>query len=67
MDGSIEFASSDPPASTFSQVVFNEVPRSFPPSTDVTCSYTVTPVFQPHSRDWVGIFKVWKKIDQLFI
>ncbi|XP_020773809.1 calcium-binding and coiled-coil domain-containing protein 2 isoform X2 [Boleophthalmus pectinirostris] len=58
MDSSIEPASVDPTAATFSQVVFTDVPRSYPTSTDVTCNYTVTPMFQPHSRDWVGIFKV---------
>ncbi|XP_054617884.1 calcium-binding and coiled-coil domain-containing protein 2 [Dunckerocampus dactyliophorus] len=42
----------------FSQVVFRNIPHSYPPSTPVTCSYTLTAAFQPHSRDWVGIFKV---------
>ncbi|KAK7919404.1 hypothetical protein WMY93_010688 [Mugilogobius chulae] len=54
MDSSIEAASGDPAAATFSQVVFTNVPRSYPISTSVTCNYTVTPAFQPHNRDWVG-------------
>ncbi|CAL9699505.1 unnamed protein product [Knipowitschia caucasica] len=53
-------SSADPPdvKTTFSQVVFTNAPRSYPPSTCVTCDYTICPSFQPHSRDWVGIFKV---------
>lgn len=58
MDSSIEAASADPTAASFSQVVFTNVSRSYPTSTSVTCYYTVTPAFQPHRRDWVGIFKV---------
>lgn len=45
-------------ARTFSQVVFIDIPQSYPPSTHVTCSYTLTAAFQPNPRDWVGIFKV---------
>ncbi|KAI1887158.1 hypothetical protein AGOR_G00203250 [Albula goreensis] len=44
--------------STYSQVVFNEVPQSFTPNTSVKCDYIVTSGFEPHRRDWVGIFKV---------
>uniref|UniRef100_A0A8C6TSQ6 SKICH domain-containing protein n=1 Tax=Neogobius melanostomus TaxID=47308 RepID=A0A8C6TSQ6_9GOBI len=40
------------------RVVFTNVPRSYPTSTSVICHYTVTAAFQPHRRDWVGIFKV---------
>lgn len=58
MDSSVEAASADPTAATFSQVVFTNVSRSYPTSTSVTCYYTVTAAFQPHRRDWVGIFKV---------
>ncbi|KPP78984.1 calcium-binding and coiled-coil domain-containing protein 2-like [Scleropages formosus] len=43
---------------TYSQVVFSQVPRSFPPNIPVRCHYTVTSTLQPHRRDWVGIFKV---------
>nr|XP_057924495.1 calcium-binding and coiled-coil domain-containing protein 2 isoform X2 [Doryrhamphus excisus] len=46
------------PRTAFSQVVFRDIPRCYPPSTPITCCYTLTPPFQPHSRDWVGIFKV---------
>uniref|UniRef100_A0A8C7XLH4 SKICH domain-containing protein n=1 Tax=Oryzias sinensis TaxID=183150 RepID=A0A8C7XLH4_9TELE len=49
--------------STFSQVVFTDIPHSYPPSTTVTCRYTYSTAFQPNSRDWVGIFKVgWSTI-----
>ncbi|XP_068610417.1 calcium-binding and coiled-coil domain-containing protein 2 [Brachionichthys hirsutus] len=52
MEGSTEAAA------TFSQVGFHAVPPSYPLSTPVTCSYTLTNAFQPNPRDWVGIFKV---------
>ncbi|KAF6727177.1 Tax1-binding-like protein 1 [Oryzias melastigma] len=53
----------DPAASTYSQVVFTDIPHSYPPSTTVTCRYTYSSTFQPNSRDWVGIFKVgWSTI-----
>ncbi|XP_068592828.1 calcium-binding and coiled-coil domain-containing protein 2 isoform X2 [Cebidichthys violaceus] len=45
-------------ARTFSQVVFTDTPYSYPPSTPVTCCYTLTTAYQPNPRDWVGIFKV---------
>lgn len=45
-------------ARNFSQVVFVDIPHSYPPSAPVTCSYTLTDAFKPNSRDWVGIFKV---------
>lgn len=48
----------DHSARTFSQVVFIDIPQSYPPSTHVTCSYNLTVAFQPNPRDWVGIFKV---------
>uniref|UniRef100_I3KP83 SKICH domain-containing protein n=2 Tax=Oreochromis niloticus TaxID=8128 RepID=I3KP83_ORENI len=48
----------DHSARTFSQVVFIDIPQSYPPSTHVTCSYNLTAAFQPNPRDWVGIFKV---------
>lgn len=56
-----EAAATDPSARTFSQVVFLGIPHSYPPSTPVTCRYTVTPGLQPSPRDWVGIFKVRKQ------
>ncbi|XP_072312141.1 calcium-binding and coiled-coil domain-containing protein 2 isoform X2 [Eucyclogobius newberryi] len=58
MDSSPEATTADPTVATFSQVVFTDVPRSYPISTGVTSNYTVTPSFQSHTRDWVGIFKV---------
>ncbi|XP_018544986.1 calcium-binding and coiled-coil domain-containing protein 2 [Lates calcarifer] len=45
-------------ARTYSQVVFIDIPHSYPPATPVTCCYTLTAGYQPHPRDWVGIFKV---------
>ncbi|XP_036399499.1 calcium-binding and coiled-coil domain-containing protein 2 [Megalops cyprinoides] len=44
--------------STYSQVVFSDVPQSYPPNIPVKCGYAMTAAFQPHRRDWVGIFKV---------
>ncbi|KAM9336442.1 calcium-binding and coiled-coil domain-containing protein 2 [Symphorus nematophorus] len=51
-------AASGSSARTFSQVVFTDIPHSYPPATVVTCSYNLTTAFQPNPRDWVGIFKV---------
>nr|XP_019967345.1 PREDICTED: calcium-binding and coiled-coil domain-containing protein 2-like isoform X1 [Paralichthys olivaceus] len=51
-------AAADSSARTFSQVVFNDIPHSYSPSTSICCCYTLTAAFQPHPRDWVGIFKV---------
>lgn len=51
-------AATDPPACTFSQVVFNDIPYSYPPSSPINCRFTLNAAFQPHPRDWVGIFKV---------
>ncbi|XP_063077775.1 calcium-binding and coiled-coil domain-containing protein 2 [Engraulis encrasicolus] len=45
-------------STAFSQVVFVDVPRSYPTSTSVTCSYTLTAALQPHPRDWIGLFRV---------
>ncbi|KAG7219820.1 hypothetical protein INR49_005842 [Caranx melampygus] len=43
---------------TYSQVVFTNIPHSYTPSTPITCCYNLNAAYQPHSRDWVGIFKV---------
>ncbi|XP_036936845.1 calcium-binding and coiled-coil domain-containing protein 2 [Acanthopagrus latus] len=51
-------AAAESPTSTFSQVVFVDIPHSYPPSTNITCCYTLNAAFQPSPRDWVGIFKV---------
>ncbi|XP_062269781.1 calcium-binding and coiled-coil domain-containing protein 2 [Platichthys flesus] len=56
MEVSSGAAAAQPPVRNFSQVVFNNIPQSYPPSTSLTCHYTAA--FQPHPRDWVGIFKV---------
>ncbi|XP_076008178.1 calcium-binding and coiled-coil domain-containing protein 2 isoform X2 [Genypterus blacodes] len=54
--------SMESPIESFSQVIFSEVPYSYPPATPVTCCYTLTAAFQPNTRDWVGIFKVgWSR------
>ncbi|KAJ8273899.1 hypothetical protein GJAV_G00106720 [Gymnothorax javanicus] len=44
--------------SNFAHVIFQNVGKSFPPNSTLECSYTLTPFFTPHHRDWVGIFKV---------
>ncbi|CAL8382240.1 unnamed protein product [Gadus morhua 'NCC'] len=44
--------------STFSQVVFNDIPKTYYRSTQVTCHYTLAVGFLPTTRDWVGIYKV---------
>ncbi|MED6271693.1 hypothetical protein CHARACLAT_022897 [Characodon lateralis] len=51
-------ATTDPPARTFSQVVFINIPHLYPPSSPINCRFTLNAAFQPHPRDWVGIFKV---------
>ncbi|XP_042561821.1 calcium-binding and coiled-coil domain-containing protein 2 [Clupea harengus] len=43
---------------TYSQVVFIDVPRSYPPNTNVNCGYTLTGGLQPHPKDWIGVYKV---------
>ncbi|KAL7869168.1 hypothetical protein AOLI_G00131560 [Acnodon oligacanthus] len=45
-------------SSCFSQVVFMDVPHSYPLSTSVKCSYAVTGGLNPSSKDWIGVFKV---------
>ncbi|XP_072524255.1 calcium-binding and coiled-coil domain-containing protein 2 [Salminus brasiliensis] len=45
-------------SSSFSQVVFMDVPRSYTPNTCVKCTFTVTAGLKPTSRDWIGVFKV---------
>ncbi|XP_066522213.1 calcium-binding and coiled-coil domain-containing protein 2 [Hoplias malabaricus] len=54
-------------SSSFSQVVFMDVPHSYPPSSSVKCVYTVTEGLIPSSRDWIGIFKVgWNSTKQYY-
>ncbi|KAI2658492.1 Calcium-binding and coiled-coil domain-containing protein 2 [Labeo rohita] len=53
--------------SSFSQVVFNDVPPSYPPNIAVTCRYTLTGALQPSSRDWIGIYKVgWNSTQKYY-
>ncbi|XP_028286948.1 calcium-binding and coiled-coil domain-containing protein 2 isoform X2 [Parambassis ranga] len=58
MESPTEAAAAAADARTFSQVVFTDIPYSYPPSTPITCCYTFTAALKPNSRDWVGIFKV---------
>lgn len=48
----------DMESSTYSQVVFIDVPRSYPLQADVTCSYKLTVGLIPCPKDWIGIYKV---------
>lgn len=54
-------AAENPSQCISSQVVFIDIPHSYPPATPVTCCYTVT-AFQPSNKDWVGVFKVRKRV-----
>ncbi|XP_033911744.3 calcium-binding and coiled-coil domain-containing protein 2 isoform X1 [Acipenser ruthenus] len=45
-------------SSSFSQVVFNNVEKSYFPGQSVKCAYTIMAVLKPNIKDWVGIFKV---------
>lgn len=54
-------------SSHFSQVVFLDVQKFYMPRTDVTCHYSLSPGIVPHSKDWVGIFRVgWKTTREYF-
>uniref|UniRef100_A0A4W5Q397 Calcium binding and coiled-coil domain 2 n=1 Tax=Hucho hucho TaxID=62062 RepID=A0A4W5Q397_9TELE len=55
---SVESAANMELSTTFSQVVFQEIPHSYAPNIAVTCCYTLTAAIQQNPRDWVGIFKV---------
>lgn len=48
----------DMESSTYSQVVFIDVPPSYPLHTDVICNYKLTGGLIPDSKDWIGIYKV---------
>ncbi|XP_052426875.1 calcium-binding and coiled-coil domain-containing protein 2-like [Carassius gibelio] len=53
--------------SSYSQVVFNDVPPSYPPNTAVTCRYTITGALEPSQRDWIGIYKVgWNSTQKYY-
>lgn len=45
-------------SSVYSQVVFIDVPPSYPLYTDVTCCYKLTEGLIPSTKDWIGIYKV---------
>lgn len=49
----------DMESSTYSQVVFIEVPPFYPLHTDITCCYKVTEGLIPNPKDWIGIYKVY--------
>uniref|UniRef100_A0A2K6V2L8 Calcium-binding and coiled-coil domain-containing protein 2 n=1 Tax=Saimiri boliviensis boliviensis TaxID=39432 RepID=A0A2K6V2L8_SAIBB len=58
----------DPPTSAvlldhchFSQVIFNSVEKFYIPGGDVTCHYTFTQHFIPRRKDWIGIFRAFKR------
>lgn len=63
-DGADETASFvDLERSSFSQVVFIDIPPVYTPQISVICSYRLTGGLKPNSKDWIGIFKVgWKSI-----
>uniref|UniRef100_A0A8C4UVV3 Tax1 binding protein 1 n=1 Tax=Falco tinnunculus TaxID=100819 RepID=A0A8C4UVV3_FALTI len=44
--------------SNFAHVIFQNVAKSYLPSTHLECHYTLTQFIHPHQKDWVGIFKV---------
>ena len=44
--------------SELSAVIFNSVPRCYPPDRVIECRYTIKSSVKPHSRDWIGLFKV---------
>ncbi|XP_064410930.1 tax1-binding protein 1 homolog B isoform X2 [Latimeria chalumnae] len=45
-------------ASSFAHVIFQNVAKMYLPNAPLECHYTLTPYIKPHSKDWVGIFKV---------
>lgn len=50
--------SSSMQSSNFAHVIFQNVAKSYLPSAPLECHYTLTQHIQPHTKDWVGIFKV---------
>ena len=56
-DNSTEFTPI-PSESEFSAVIFNSVPECYPPDREIECRYTIKSSVKPHSRDWIGLFKV---------
>ncbi|KAK3559620.1 hypothetical protein QTP86_013580 [Hemibagrus guttatus] len=45
-------------SSTYSQVVFIDVPPSYPINTDVICCYKLRGGLIPNPKDWIGVYKV---------
>lgn len=46
------------------QVVFNQVPKTYPIEAHVLCSYTMKSTHIPSSYDWIGLFKVgWANVN----
>ncbi|KAM3923781.1 calcium-binding and coiled-coil domain-containing protein 2 [Leptodactylus fuscus] len=64
----------DPPTSiispaeyNFSQVIFTNVQKFYPPKTDILCKFRREENFACNPRDWIGIFKVgWKTTREYF-
>lgn len=52
-------------SSTYSQVVFIDVPPSYPLNTDVICCYKLTGGLIPNPKDWIGIYKVETSLEFL--
>nr|DBA22355.1 TPA: hypothetical protein GDO54_013388 [Pyxicephalus adspersus] len=51
----------------FSQVIFTNIQKSYPPKTDIHCSFHKRKHFQSGNRDWVGIFKVgWQTTKEYY-
>ncbi|XP_062859175.1 calcium-binding and coiled-coil domain-containing protein 2 [Trichomycterus rosablanca] len=51
--------------SIYSQVVFIDVPPSYPLRTPVTCTYQLTGGMTSSTKDWIGIFKVgWESLQK---
>lgn len=48
----------DMESSRYSQVVFVDIPRSYPLHADVICCYRLTGDLIPSAKDWIGIYKV---------
>lgn len=47
----------------FAKVVFHSIRETYPTDVNIECQYTVTASLTPHSRDWVGLYKVgWSSI-----
>ena len=65
-DNSTEFTPI-PSESEFSAVIFNSVPECYPPDREIECRYTIKSSVKPHSRDWIGLFKVgWQSAREYY-